>query len=98
MNTTKNIVGPLLVFVGLMALLSYFAWRKNRSSWQGIVEQLVHVPGDNEGSAEQFYILCRTDAGKRVKVSLAGQSMLDSYKKGQRVEKKPGQYWPSVLP
>jgi hypothetical protein len=97
MSKPSEIIGPVLVFVGLTAILSFVSWRRTRSAWRGVVIDKVHVPGDDEGGQPQFFVVFRTDAGKRVKLSVAGQSGLDGYTVGQRVEKKPGQPWPSAL-
>ena len=98
MSKPAEIIGPILVFIGVTALISFVSWRRNRAAWKGVVTEKVSVPGDNEGGQDQFYVLFRTEAGKRVKIAVAGQSGLDGYTIGQRVEKKPGQPWPVPLP
>jgi len=97
MSKPSEIVGPVLVFIGLTAVLSFVSWRRSRSAWRGTVAEKVHVPGDDEGGQDQFYVIFRTEAGKRVKIGVAGQSGLDGYTIGQRVEKKSGQNWPSAI-
>jgi hypothetical protein len=97
MSKPTEIIGPILVFIGLTAILSFVSWRRNRSAWRGVVIEKTHVPGDDEGGQDQFYVVFRTDAGKRVKISVAGQAGLDGYAIGQRVEKKSGQPWPTPL-
>jgi hypothetical protein len=97
MNTSSNIIGPVAVFLGLTAILSWFAWRKQHSSWQGTVIETSFVPGDDEGSPDRYYVICKTDAGKRLRMEVLGKQMMDGFKPGQRVEKKPGQNFPSLI-
>lgn len=84
------VVIGILAIVELIALpivLFIIIRRNTAKSWDGEVVDLAHHT--SEKSADSYFIICRTDAGKRRRVRDYGRSLYDYLQVGDRVRFHP---------
>ena len=96
-TSRSDIIAAVVFAVGVTAVLSFFAWRKHRSVWTGVVAGQINIPEDGEDSVPVYAVVFRTDTGGKVKLRVASSQDLAAYAIGRRFEKKAGQDWPVQL-
>jgi hypothetical protein len=93
-NSRADVISAVVAVGGVVAVVSFLAWRRRQSTWTGVVTGTINLPGDNEGSQPICAVMFRTDAGRSVKLGVASAIDLAAYPVGARYEKKSGQTWP----
>lgn len=95
MNTQSVILG-ISGFVGLTAILSFFSYLRQQSSWKGTVVDKIHedeYSDENGSTPERFKIVCKTDQGKKVTAEVYPKTFAD-FQIGDKAEKKKGALFP----
>lgn len=105
MENLGTIVLTVVVVVAFTALLTYFSWRKNKQSWEGVVTELKtkriernRMEEDQPALYDEHVVIhYRTDAGGRGKFSLPQYHFDKHYpglQVGERLSKVSGEDLP----
>ena len=80
--------GTIVVYAIEIPVIAFFLIRRNTAKpWDGEVVDLEHRTSDE--SADRYYIICRTNEGKKRKVADFGHSMYEYLQVGDRVRFHP---------
>ena len=80
--------GSIVVYIIEIPVIAYFLIKRNTAKpWDGEVIDLIHRA--SKDSADQYYIICRSDEGKKRKVADYGRAMYDYLQVGDRVRFHP---------
>lgn len=102
MQPEKAVVfGPIIIFfaifgiliVGFLGFVMKLAIKGKKSAWKGILIDKLHKQREDfDDGIEDIYILVfKIESGREIKVPTSKQ-MWDSYKIGDKAEKKSGEF------
>lgn len=82
----------ILAFLAVTAVLTFFALKKQKSSWTGVLVDKTHTEDDESG--RDFYkLIFKTDGGKKIKWDV-DQNMYNTSEIGKRFKKEKGDLFP----
>lgn len=109
MQPEKLVVfGPMLIFflffgalvIGFLFVVFKMILRGRKSAWKGVLIDKLYDERrdfDHLKKINQFYTLVfKTDEGKEIKIGTS-KTIYDSYKIGDKAEKKSGELWPKKV-
>lgn len=99
MDSSFVFVIVIVFFLGIAGLIFYLRSARKKESWKGTVieKYTMNAEDANDGSITTTqtvcYIVVQVDGGANKKVNV-NKKLYDSFNKGDRVEKKSGEYNP----
>lgn len=109
MQPEKAVVfGPIIIFfvffgalvIGFLVVVAKLVVKGRASAWKGeLVDKIYNSRRDfdNPHKTDEFFTLVfKTEDGKTIKVGTS-KSVYDTYNKGDKAEKKSGEFWPKKI-
>lgn len=96
---TQSLFLTITVVIGFSAILSWFSYQQQQSSWKGTVVDKIYekeLIDDDGGRDEQFKLVCKTATGKKVTIGVF-KDVYEDLSIGDSVEKKKGSYMPEKI-
>ncbi|HNR52881.1 MAG TPA: hypothetical protein PKI16_00090 [Candidatus Dojkabacteria bacterium] len=86
-------VYSIILVVVIVVIMVWWVSKKKGEIWKGTFEKKNYVSGD-EDSSDSYYIVFKTDEGKKKRFTTRDMGYYNSWNVGDRCEKRKGDFFP----